>query len=303
MNVTDPLDDLTHFERVEEHRVLEARAHAGRAFVMRGARVALAAASGRPVVAHHSPGDPRTPHAFLGLDGDGGPLYVHLFDDDAPDADVARLGLDPSDIHWDDLRMHLGRYAPAEREALVTALALARWSRSMRFCPACARALVWDRGGRTKSCTREPNAHRHFPRTDPATIVLVYDGARVLLGRQATWPPGMYSTLAGFVEVGETAEGSVTREVFEEVGVRVDDVRYVASEAWPFPRSLMLGFTARAQTFDVRIGDELEDARWFTQTELAAMQAQMTTARPYFDTIARRLMAGWLAERLRTIER
>jgi len=154
---------------------------------------------------------------------------------------------------------------------------------------------VWESDGRTKRCTRDPPPHRHFPRTDPATIVLVHDGNRVLLGRQATWPPGMYSTLAGFVEAGESAEAAVAREVFEEVGVRVDDVRYAGSEAWPFPRSLMLGYTARAATDEIRVGDELEDARWFSRTELAVMQARLRDTSPHFETIARRLMADWLA--------
>ena len=113
-------------------------------------------------------------------------------------------------------------------------------------------------------CTNTSCRHEQFPRLDPAIIVLVTDGTRVLLGRQAAWPPGRYSTIAGFVEPGESLEDAVAREVAEETGVRVDEVRYHSSQPWPFPSSLMLGFTARASTHEVRLEDEeLEDARWF----------------------------------------
>jgi NAD+ diphosphatase len=113
--------------------------------------------------------------------------------------------------------------------------------------------------------------HEHFPRIDPAIIVLVSDGARVLLGRQAAWPPGRYSTIAGFVEPGESLEDAVVREVAEETGVQVAEVEYHSSQPWPFPSSLMLGFTARASTQEVRLEDkELEDARWFTRAEIAS---------------------------------
>jgi NAD+ diphosphatase len=115
------------------------------------------------------------------------------------------------------------------------------------------------------------NGHQHHPRTDPVVIMLVGDRDRVLLGRQASWPRGRYSTLAGFVEPGERLEDAVAREVLEESGVAVRDVRYVASQPWPFPVSLMLGFHASYAGGDPRIGDaELEDVRWFTRDEVAA---------------------------------
>jgi NAD+ diphosphatase len=104
----------------------------------------------------------------------------------------------------------------------------------------------------------------------------------------------MYSTLAGFIEPGESAEAGVAREVLEETGVRVDDVRYFGSESWPFPRSLMLGYTARAVTHDIAIGDEMDDVRWFTRAEVVAMQATVSERLPYFDTIARRLLRSWV---------
>jgi NAD+ diphosphatase len=118
-------------------------------------------------------------------------------------------------------------------------------------------------------CTNPVCRHEQFPRIDPAIIVLVSDGPRALLGRQAAWPPGRYSTIAGFVEPGESLEDAVVREVAEETGVQVDQVEYHSSQPWPFPSSLMLGFTARASTFEVRLEDqELEDARWFTRADI-----------------------------------
>ncbi len=286
MNASDLATHIGRFERVDVDVAARARSRAGRAFIMRGARLQITGDDAVPSFIACVPGEVDPAMPFLGVDEAGAPLYVHLLDNESPLDDATRLS---------DLRMELGRYTPAMREAIVTALALARWSRSARYCGACGRDLVWEIGGRTKRCTRETDAHRHFPRTDPATIVLVHDGDRALLGRQATWPPELYSTLAGFVEAGESAEGAVAREVFEEVGVRVDDIRYSSSEAWPFPRSLMLGYTARATTYDIRVGDELEDARWFSRAELREKQSQMTARMPHFDTIARRLMAAWIA--------
>ncbi len=286
MNASDLGRHIDRFERVEADVAAGARQRTGRALIMRGARLQVTGDDSAPSFVACEPADVDPAMPFLGIDESGAPLYVRLLPSESPLDDAARLS---------DLRMELGRYGPAMREAIVTALALARWNRSARYCGACGRDLVWELGGRTKRCTREPEPHRHFPRTDPATIVLVHDGDRALLGRQATWPPGLYSTLAGFVEAGESAEGAVAREVFEEVGVRVGDIRYTSSEAWPFPRSLMLGYVARATTYDIHIGDELEDARWFTRDELRDVQANMKARMPHFDTIARRLMAAWIA--------
>ena len=243
----------------------------------------------------------RIPHgdATVALDGPSGDGFA-LLEIDAATADaeaLATLGLRESDGRFADVMMELGRFAGPERERLLRALALAQWANDMRFCPNCGRALRWDAGATTRSCDDPVRPHRHFARTDPATIVLVTDGERALLGRQATWPRGMYSTLAGFVEPGETAEATVAREVLEETGVRVTDVAYVASESWPFPRSLMLGFTARATTTDVAVGEELEDARWFSRDEVADMQARAAARLPHFETIARHLMAAFASGR------
>ena len=138
------------------------------------------------------------------------------------------------------------RCRPKMRGLLAYARALSIWRSRHRYCGACGAPLVAVRAGHALRCTNGACAQESFPRIDPAIIVLVCDGERALLGRQASWPPGRYSTLAGFVEPGESLEDAVAREVFEETGVPVHDVRYHSSQPWPFPSSLMVGFQASA---------------------------------------------------------
>jgi NAD+ diphosphatase len=135
----------------------------------------------------------------------------------------------------------------------------------------------------------------HFPRTDPAVIMLVHDGDRCLLGRQRIWPKGMHSTLAGFVEPGESLEEAVAREIFEESGIVVDDVTYHSSQPWPFPSSLMLGFFAKARTTDIKVDNvELEAARWYDREFLLNHRDDDTFRMPGTISIARRLIEDWL---------
>jgi NAD+ diphosphatase len=179
---------------------------------------------------------------------------------------------------------------------LAYARALVLWRSRHRFCGVCGARTEPSRAGHVMRCSRAECATETFPRLDPAIIVLVADasGERALLGRQASWPAGRYSTIAGFVEPGETLEDAVVREVAEETGVEVDDVRYVASQPWPFPSSLMLGFEATARTHEIRLRDgELEDARWFTRTELAAGRPSL----PPSGSISARLIDGWFRGR------
>jgi NAD+ diphosphatase len=139
-------------------------------------------------------------------------------------------------------------------------------------------------------CTNSSCRHEQFPRLDPAIIVLVSDGEQALLGRQASWPVGRYSTIAGFVEPGESLEDAVAREVLEETGIEVDRVEYHSSQPWPFPASLMLGFTAHAVTTGVHLRDqELEDARWFTRAALTSDGALL----PPRQSISYRLIEDW----------
>lgn len=178
----------------------------------------------------------------------------------------------------------------------AAALSLARWHSRHRFCANCGHPSDSIRGGwsrRCPSCDAE-----HYPRVDPVVIMLAENGGRLLLGRQPHYPPGRYSALAGFVEVGENLEAAVARELFEEAGIRVHNVRYVASQPWPFPSSLMFGCHAEADSDALTIDTtELDDARWFTRDEVAAAIAGDPDApfqAPPKAAIARTLLEHWL---------
>lgn len=167
-----------------------------------------------------------------------------------------------------DLRTAAAQWSALESTVFAQARAVVHWRQRHRHCGACGGALAFQRGGWQGHC--DACGLDHYPRTDPAVIVAVTDGERLLLGRQASWPPRRYSTLAGFVEPGETLEQTVAREVMEESGVRVRASRYLASQPWPFPSSLMLGFIADAEPDAPQPTEELEDARWFTRDEVDA---------------------------------
>ncbi|QEC50849.1 NAD(+) diphosphatase [Baekduia soli] len=188
---------------------------------------------------------------FLGL-AESGPLFA-----------VERQG--PGAVNLRELAVTL----PADAlGAIAYASGLVNWRRGHRFCGRCGQPTEAGEGGHVRTCA---DGHQHHPRTDPVVIMLVTDGDRALLGRQAVWPAGRYSALAGFVEPGEPLEAAVAREVREEAGVEVRDVRYIASQPWPFPISLMLGFEATYESGEPTTRDaELEDVRWFGRDELAA---------------------------------
>ena len=197
-------------------------------------------------------------HALLLGVGDGHAWFA-VDAERLADATVARIDLRSAAASW-----------PAFDAALFAqARAMRHWRERHRFCGVCGGENAFVRAGWLGRCTR--CGAEHYPRTDPAVIVAISDGERLLLGRQASWPEHRYSTLAGFVEPGESLEQTIVREVREESGVRVLRSRYLASQPWPFPGSLMLGFVAEAAPDDPLAGDELEDARWFTraQVELA----------------------------------
>jgi NAD+ diphosphatase len=178
-----------------------------------------------------------------------------------PDSPVAQ---------FQDIRMLLGSLPREEAGLLAYARALITWRERHRFCGKCGSKTEPTQGGHAMRCTEGACNTQTFPRIDPAIIVLITDGERALLGRQSAWRPGWYSTIAGFCEPGESLEDAVAREVLEETGVLVDHVHYHSSQPWPFPSSLMLGFTAHAQTIEIRRSDdELEDARWFTREDIA----------------------------------
>lgn len=202
----------------------------------------------------------------------------------------------PGELEWlpgaklEELRPLSNLLAADEAGLLAYARAMSIWRVRHRYCGVCGSALIPERAGHVMRCSK--CGHESFPRIDPAIIVLVSDGERALLGRQATWPPGRYSTIAGFVEPGESLEDAVAREVLEETSVRVSTASYHSSQPWPFPSSLMVGFHASAPAGSpVQVSGELEDARWFTREELLAGPPLL----PPSQSISYRLITAWLA--------
>lgn len=182
----------------------------------------------------------------------------------------------------------------SEASILAYAKGIVYWHTRHIHCGVCGSPTESRDAGHLRKCLNRDCGASHFPRTDPAVIMLVSKGDRALLGRKAEWVEGMYSTLAGFVEPGESLEQAVAREVLEESGVKIANVRYHSSQPWPFPASLMLGFFADAVTEDlVRSEEELEDLRWFTRQELANGGAGIAK-RPRSDSIARQLIDEWI---------
>ncbi len=167
-----------------------------------------------------------------------------------------------------NLRRAAAAWPAAEAGMFAFARAMQHWRSRSRFCGVCGGANEFRRAGYVAHCTQ--CGADHYPRVDPAVIVAVSDGKRLLLGRQASWPAQRYSVVAGFVEPGESLEQTVVREVFEETRVRVRSCRYLGAQPWPFPGALMLGFVADAEPDVPQVDGELEDARWFTLEEIAA---------------------------------
>jgi NAD+ diphosphatase len=192
---------------------------------------------------------------LLGLDPDGAALF-------AVDAHETPAGVEEA-----DLRAAAALLSREEAGLVAQATGLVNWHRRHPRCSVCGEPTEHAEAGYLRQC---PNCGaQHHPRTDPVVIMLVVDGDRALLGRQARWPPGRYSALAGFVEPGETLEEAVAREVLEEAGVEVRGARYASSQPWPFPSSLMLGFFADYAGGEPAVRDhELEDVRWFSREEL-----------------------------------
>jgi NAD+ diphosphatase len=251
-----------------------------------------------------------------GVDDHGGLVWGSLADV-APEAELVFLGLMDGKAHfapvppagadgpayampsaWQVMQL----LSPPDLAIYGGARSLADWHARHRFCARCGAPTKLVKGGWQRHC--DACGADHFPRTDPVTIMLVEHEAngeqRLLLGRQPRFPPKMYSALAGFVEPGETIEEAVAREIHEEAGVRVRDVRYIASQPWPFPSQLMIGCTSVADDPELTIDtSELEDARWFTRAELeeARTAGDAGTELLYFPrpfAIAHHLIAWWL---------
>lgn len=232
--------------------------------------------------------------ALLGRDADGTVLLLAASPPETDSLDAA-----PDEI-WLGLRDLGGRLSEQESELLISAIALAGWLRDAPFCPRCGgetelRQAGWSR--RCLNCGRD-----QFPRTDPAVIVAVesHDGEHLLLGANANWGGRMYSCFAGFTEAGESLESTAHREIAEEAGVRLSSLRYISSQAWPFPRSLMVGFRAVVTEDSVALadGEEIIDVRWFTRDEIgSALAGDGPVGLPGPASIARALIVNWYEER------
>jgi len=231
--------------------------------------------------------------SFLGIMDDRAWLLLVL--DAADDAEgiattlqARRMGLRAAGLQLEPKQAALFAYAKG----------LAHWQRETRFCPYCSAPLLLVAAGHRAECTNAECARLQFPRVDAAVIMLVEHDGACLLGRQAGWPPGRWSTLAGFVEPGEALEDAVRREVAEESGVLVEHVRYHSSQPWPLPASLMVGFMATAASRNIAMRDlELEAARWFTPQEIADGIADGSFVPSGAMSISHHLLADWLQQR------
>ena len=230
------------------------------------------------------------PWAFLGHPGRPRGLRPRHLRHRRPGAVAARV---PRLLRRSALR-RLGRAAARRPRFSPMRAACMHWRQRHKFCGVCGNACEVKSSGHVMQCTVCNT--QHFPRTDPAVIMLVHRGDRALLGHSTRFPRAtMYSTLAGFVEPGETLEEAVRREVLEESGIQVGDVHYHSSQPWPFPGNIMLGFYAEGLTEEITIDpEELKDARWFTRDQMRNCE-QHGFALPRVDSIARRLIEDWLA--------
>jgi NAD+ diphosphatase len=243
-----------------------------------------------------------TPALLDGREGAPAPVFLGV------EGGVAHFALDLSDrpdplvefgfaevAHFPELRAIASLLPGGEAATAAQARHLVDWHARHGFCPACGERTLAKDGGWSRGCAA--CGAEHFPRTDPVVIMLVLDDERCLLGRQPAWPRPFFSALAGFVEGGETLEEAVGREVAEEAGIAVTDVRYLASQPWPFPASLMLGCTARATTREITVDrSELEEADWFSRDEVRAALAAPTArlALPPPLAIAHQLVRAWI---------
>lgn len=254
---------------------------------VRGDRMHVAATPSGAMLTWRGPeaADPARLGLFLGRGAEAA-AYLAVVVDEPAEAEAGWQTLRQAGLVLDD----------EEAAVFATALALANWHRVHGHCARCGAATDVVQGGWVRRCPDDSS--EHYPRTDPAVIMAVVDpDDRLLLGRSPGWPDGRYSVLAGFVEPGESLEAAVAREVLEEVGVLVDEVTYLGNQPWPFPSSVMIGFTARARTTELRLDpDEMAEARWVTRDEFrTALRTQEIHASSGIS-IAQRLIERWLGQ-------
>jgi NAD+ diphosphatase len=207
-------------------------------------------------------------------------------------------GQAPPGTRWEPARSALGRLGAAQQAAALRAIAVANWRQRGAFCPACGGAVEADPARQGWRCARQ--GEPVFPRTDPCVITAILDQrGRLVLSHSSNHPDGLYTLVAGFVEAGESLEQAVRREALEEVGLQVAAMRFLGSQAWPFPASLMASFAALAASTQIKVdGAEITDARWFTRQQLAAELAAGRLGLPMAYSVARQTIEAWLAGRL-----
>ncbi len=242
---------------------------------------------------HEVPGDALADSlpVLLGRDRSDAAWFALLFD-----GEQGPVELGPREARFASLKRTGPLLARSDAGVLAFTRAMSNWHSTHRYCGTCGAPTEPLEAGWLRRCTLETCGRQHFPRTDPAVIMRVTHGDRIiLLGRQAAWPERWYSVLAGFVEPGESLEDAVCREVLEEVGLVVSNVRYDGSQPWPFPQSLMLGFSAEADTDKIVCdSEELEDARWFSREEIEAGHESGQLRLSPKVSISRHLIDQWL---------
>ncbi len=279
-------DDLWIAARLRDPATRLVPVHRGRN-LLRGARAAFLA----PGDVEGFPDDPLIEPIFLGID-EVGPLFAV----DMSHVDEGVLAGHGDGCDLEELYGIATQLIRRDASLLSHAAWLVRWRRHHRHCGVCGHLTASREAGHVRRCTNDACGTLAFPRTDPAVIMVTEFAGRCLLARQKNWPGGLHSCLAGFVEPGESAEEAVVREVREEAGLEVRDVRYHATQPWPYPSSLMLGYFAVATHDNVVIDeDELASARWFTRDELIALPRGVEL--PRHDSIARALIDAWIAAR------
>ncbi len=238
---------------------------------------------------------------FAGRD-EAGTAYVGVITpttwDDAVDSDGFTV---PPGSQWLTLRQVGAALEDRDAGLFTTVLAIANWHATHGHCPRCGTPTSPGLNGWLRTCPADSS--EHYPRTDPAVIMAVVDADdRLLLGRGPGWPEDRFSVLAGFVEPGESFEAAVAREVDEEVGIAVTDVRYLGNQPWPFPSSVMIGFTSKAQGTAIDVDPhELEEARWFTRDEYRGALRDGGIRTPSGLSIAKRIIEHWLGETTETV--
>ena len=265
---------------------------ASRVIEVRGGRtrVRIEGGQGRLELRAPAPTDPPEDAVLLGRDHRG-VAHVAVLSAAEPDGEDS----------WLTLRRAGTLLAPFEAALFSSALALANWHASHVRCSRCGEPTVPVQAGWVRRCPRDGS--EHYPRTDPAVIMSVIDpDDRLLLGRSPQWPEARFSVLAGFVEPGESLEQAVAREVFEEVGIPVHEVRYLGNQPWPFPSSVMIGFAARTTSVELTVDPvEIAEARWVTRDEYCAALRAGAIHTPTGISIAKRIIEHWLGQTVESV--